>query len=310
MKKKTNEEFIQELKVKNPNVEALEPYINNTTKIKFKCLQCGSIYKTTPKIVLRGCLYPECGKIRQGVSSRTDQSTFIEKLKQVNPNIQILFNYVLSSQKIKCKCLIDNYEWNITPNNLLRGYGCPKCKARKCSQQSTSNTEEFIQKAASVHNNKYLYSKSNYISTDIPVIITCPIHGDFLQTPHVHLKGCGCPRCNDSHGEQKIIRYLNSSNIEYTHQYKVKTPTNIRKSGILYVDFYLPKYNMFIEYNGQQHYIPVKHFGGTLKFQQQAIRDNWLRDYCTQNNIRFIEIRYDDDIQKTLNKEIERIENA
>ncbi len=119
-RKRTNNEFIQELKIKNSNIEALEPYVNNTTKILFKCLKCGNIYKTIPKIVLNRHLCPKCGKIQQGLSSRSNQEIFIQKLREINSNIQIKSQYVLSTQKVKCKCLIDGYEWEATPNSLLR----------------------------------------------------------------------------------------------------------------------------------------------------------------------------------------------
>ena len=38
----------------------------------------------------------------------------------------------------------------------------------------------------------------------------------------------------------------------------------VGKSNIILVDFYLPDYNLFIEYNGIQHYIPIEYFGGKI----------------------------------------------
>jgi len=55
--------------------------------------------------------------------------------------------------------------------------------------------ECFKEEASRVHNNKYGYDKVNYITNKIPVIITCPIHGDFKQQPENHLNGQGCPLC-------------------------------------------------------------------------------------------------------------------
>lgn len=59
------------------------------------------------------------------------------------------------------------------------------------------NTEEFIEKAKKVHGDKYVYSKVEYISYRKKVCITCPIHGDFFQTPDGHLQGRGCQKCYD-----------------------------------------------------------------------------------------------------------------
>ena len=50
-------------------------------------------------------------------------------------------------------------------------------------------------------------------------------------------------------------------------------------------DFYLPEYNICIEYQGQQHYYPVEIFGGKNAFESQVLRDNIKREYCQKNNI-------------------------
>lgn len=56
-------------------------------------------------------------------------------------------------------------------------------------------TEDFIKKAQIVHNNKYDYSNSQYITARIKINIICPIHGVFYQKPHDHLYGSGCKIC-------------------------------------------------------------------------------------------------------------------
>lgn len=49
------------------------------------------------------------------------------------------------------------------------------------------NTYDFIQKAVSIHGNKYDYSKAKYVSSHTPVEIICPIHGSFYQEPNSHI---------------------------------------------------------------------------------------------------------------------------
>lgn len=56
-------------------------------------------------------------------------------------------------------------------------------------------TKEFIDEANIVHKGKYIYNKTKYIKSNLKVCITCPIHGDFYQTPSNHLSGHGCPKC-------------------------------------------------------------------------------------------------------------------
>lgn len=54
----------------------------------------------------------------------------------------------------------------------------------------------FVEKAKYVHNNKFDYSKINYINTNTNVIIICPIHGEFFQNPKTHCYGKSCPKCS------------------------------------------------------------------------------------------------------------------
>jgi len=51
------------------------------------------------------------------------------------------------------------------------------------------NLEKFIEKSKKVHGDKYDYSKVEYENSTTPVCIVCPEHGEFLQTPVVHVKG-------------------------------------------------------------------------------------------------------------------------
>jgi hypothetical protein len=63
------------------------------------------------------------------------------------------------------------------------GNGCPVCRiATKVTtnKQSPVTTETFIEKAKSIHNDKYDYSKVNYLSNRHPVEIICPTHGSFF----------------------------------------------------------------------------------------------------------------------------------
>jgi hypothetical protein len=72
----------------------------------------------------------------------------------------------------------------------FRGANCPKCVGN-----AMLTTEEFITKARLKHNNKYDYSKTKYVNRKTRVLIICPEHGEFWQTPQDHLAGKGCAKC-------------------------------------------------------------------------------------------------------------------
>ena len=57
------------------------------------------------------------------------------------------------------------------------------------------SNQELIERFRKIHCNRYDYSKVDYVSMHTKVCIICPIHGEFWQTPHNHLKGQNCPKC-------------------------------------------------------------------------------------------------------------------
>ena len=122
-----------------------------------------------------------------------------------------------------------------TPANHLKGSGCPGCAAE--SKAHTSNL--FIEKAKEVHGDRYDYSKVDYVNTRNKVVVICPEHGKFEQTPHSHLKGRGCIRCrvenvgklNRSNTNSFIVRAIKTHNNKFDYS-KVEYKT-IREKVII-----------------------------------------------------------------------------
>ena len=67
-------------------------------------------------------------------------------------------------------------------------------------------------------------------------------------------------------------------------------------------DFYLPDYNICIEYNGRQHYEPIKKWGGVDSLNEIKKRDKIKMEYCKLNNIPLIIIKYNDIVLNKLKK--------
>lgn len=92
------------------------------------------------------------------------------------------------------------------PSSLFKGKGCPLCGRKKGYEARRWTTEQFIEEARKIHGDHYGYSKVVYKDANSPVIITCPVHGDFPQKPYVHLQGHGCAKCsNGTMSEQEFI---------------------------------------------------------------------------------------------------------
>lgn len=83
----------------------------------------------------------------------------------------------------------------MTPACHLNGQENPKRKRLKLRNFFAMKKEDFIKRAQKIHENKYDYSKVEYVNNRTKVKIICPIHGEFLQTSDKHLRGAGCPSC-------------------------------------------------------------------------------------------------------------------
>jgi very-short-patch-repair endonuclease len=205
--------------------------------------------------------------------------------------------YITSKIKVCIICNLHGEFWQ-TPDDHLHNRNCPSCKKTIISNTKKSSLEEFLNNAQLVHEFKYDYSKFVYTKSQIKSIVTCPIHGDWLQSPNNHLRGRGCPKCKSSKGEQLVRHFLKQSNYKFEEQKKFKDCRNTHTNRLLFFDFYLPDHNMCIEFDGEQHFNP-KSFGSdrSIETKQRNLeiiqtRDKIKDEYCISNGIHLLRISY------------------
>ena len=97
--------------------------------------------------------------------------------------------YIGSKRKLLVTCR-EHGDFTVTPNGLLRGYGCPKCGGSELQTK-----EQFVTASRDVHGDRYDYSLVEYVNNVTPVRIVCKEHGEFSQRPGNHKSGQGCPSC-------------------------------------------------------------------------------------------------------------------
>lgn len=90
-----------------------------------------------------------------------------------------------------------------------------------------SNTEEFVEKAKSVHGDKYDYSKTSYQGSSKRVCVICPIHGEFWQIAGYHLSGCDCPECARANKKNLIFGMGENDRNEKTRVHSYRTWYNL-----------------------------------------------------------------------------------
>jgi len=267
---------------------SLVEYKNSKSKVKIICPNCG-IFEQQPIKHWNGNGCYKCAY--KNINKKTLES-FIERAKKIH---KCKYDYSLvcytgTKTKVKIICPIHGVFEQMSQDHLS-GFGCKKCSLRK-------TTDKFILDANIIHNNKYDYSQVIYETAIKKVKITCLTHGVFEQTPNNHLCGNGCPRCNESKGENIVMQFLEKNNINYITQ---KRFNNCKNKHSLPFDFYIPKHNICIEYDGRQHFETIRLWGGEKRLQYIQENDNIKNEYCLNNNINLLRISYKEDIEEKLN---------
>lgn len=296
---KDKELYLTQLKEANPNIIMLGEYINTDTPTLFECVCCGYRWTGRPQSYINpkahGCKRCASEKLRK--DKLIGLESYKSRVSSITDNIIILDNFYINNQTpLLHKCLVCSYEWKVIPNNILRGHGCPECKLKTISFKLSKSHEKFISDFKI--KNPYFESiniLSNYTGSHERIKCEClKCHYNWSPMATDLLTGSGCPYCYKlSSGEQIISNFLKSLNIEYVPQ---KTFDNLLGvgSGKLSYDFYLPQYNLLVEYQGQQHEKPIEYFGGEEQFKKQQEHDRRKREYAKQNNINLLEIWYYD----------------
>lgn len=290
-KKMTTEEFIKKSQKIHGNKYDYSKvnYINSQTKVCIICPIHGEFYVSPANHLReRGC--PKCRtrnniiepyKINKPMMVKHHTvDSFIDKAKKIHGDKYDYskVNYKDNKTKVCIICPIHGEFW-IRPDNFLNGQGCKKCGDLVRHKNKKTNKKNWIEAANNLHNNKYDYSKVEYIDANTKICIICPEHGEFWQKPSAHMQGQGCPVCNESILEREVITFLNNEGIEYEYRYHSKW------LGKLELDFYLPKFNAAIECQGLQHFEPIKHFGGIKRFTKQVRNDNEKKKRCQEQGV-------------------------
>jgi hypothetical protein len=223
--------------------------------------------------------------------------------------------YLGCKEKIKIFCHICKEEYSTNFDGFRRGNRCYTCSYAKGMKERTERAisnghnlgEENPDLLLEWDWDKNIINPYRVCSSSkLSAFWLCPKCEKSYEARIGHRAGkskSGCPFCNLSKGEIKIKVCLENFKVDYIPQYKFK---DCKHKKILPFDFYLTKYNVCLEFSGQQHFYSIDHFGGDKAFEIQKIRDNIKKDYCENNNIPLIIIPYweYDNIETILAKEL------
>jgi hypothetical protein len=150
-KKKTTEQFKEDMKKVDPNIKILGEYVLSSIPIKYMCV-CGRIAYARPNDLLQGIHCWECANEGRSKVHIKSHDTFLKEVNENNPDIEIIGKYVHCHTKIKFRCTCGRIRM-AEPISLIRPYLCC-CKERKRI------------KIKQIHNHKYKYNYNGIYEYD------------------------------------------------------------------------------------------------------------------------------------------------
>ena len=195
---------------------------------------------------------------------------------------------------IECECG-EKYPCSFAHVKQQAKIQCPKCSSKEISDKNRLSFKDIENKIKRVYEDEYsLVSIDNYKNFKKGCIIvkhnTCGnTYPTLLHTLVTRHRKCPICERSESLGVKKICIWLDSQNIEYIKEYKFEACFHIRR---LPFDIYIPSINLCIEYDGQQHFEPIKKFGGVENFKLIKTRDEIKNRYCIDNDVNLLRIKY------------------
>jgi hypothetical protein len=198
-KRKTTNAFIIEAIKIHGNKYSYDKveYLTCKDKVIIICpIQHHGDFEQTPNSHLGGSGCPKCANDLYAFNATFTNEEFIRRAFEKHGDRYDYSEtiYINSQEQVKIICS-EHGEFEQIANNHLQGYGCPKCAHKELGLSKRKTNEEFIKQSINVHGNKYNYDKVEYLTCNDKVIIICPIHGEFEQSPSDHQSGKGCYNC-------------------------------------------------------------------------------------------------------------------
>lgn len=263
-------------------------YVNTSTHLLVQCPHGHEPYPVTLRNWRKKRRCPYC--------SNHVQLTY----EQVKAEIEKEEGYKLLSTSYKTtgdKLMIQcphGHKFSMSLDNFRKGARCKYCNG--------GVQLEYDVVKANIEDEGYSLVDTEYINANTKLHLICPNGHDYYVTYNNFInQNNRCTECKHSHskGEQAIINFFKDNSIEYLNEYSFKDCRSMVTNRPYPFDFYIPSLNTCIEYDGEQHYRPVK-FGGISEekaienFNKTKERDNYKTTYCEQNGIELIRIPYFD----------------
>jgi len=284
-RKKTHNQFIKEVQeVTNGEYYVLTKYKKSSEKVKVLHIPCNKVWEVTPNNILRGRTCPNCPTV-------TPHERFCDKVLEITKGrLKVIGKYKGHLNKVLVLCTKHSIKFTTYPKYITNGREvCKQCNIENIKSSQRKSEKQFKKDILNKHNGR-ITPVDKYVNTHTKIRFKCKVCDHiFSAEPNAVIRTSGCPNCKKSKGEQLISDTLDSLGVYYIRQYSFE---QCRYKRTLYFDFFLPEHNLLIEYDGKQHYYPIKFFGGINGYKETVKRDYVKTVFAEKNGITLIRIPY------------------
>lgn len=271
-------------------------------KVKVECDCCGKIYELAYADYLKNIKsggYVACNKCKgKKIGNTVIQNNAASAIEAFNNYcdkkgyIPITTEETYAGVKGKAEfiCPIHGKQKITYATTLVFG-GCPKCGIETNTDHRRLSIDKARKYIESLNNNIWL-NPGEYINEhEKNLKIRCGSCGKTYvtrMTAYKYINTGKCPVCGQkrSRAEYRIATFLEKNNINFIQE---KYFEDCKDKQALLFDFYLPDYNLCIEFDGQQHFEPKF---GIDSFVTTKLHDAMKNNYCRWNKIDLLRISY------------------
>lgn len=276
-------------------VDEIMPNYNNSGRTYYRCsCDCGAtdVIKSHSTLICNSSEFTSCGCSRKeaAIAYKSEDVTG----KRFGRLIAIKMRWEFSPIKVDCVCDCGNHI-TVSKADLKSGHtqSCGCLQSERAGESNYIDLNGYVsdcgvEAVCESHKNNHGVWIWNF---------KCPLCGSVFQALPANVKSgriisCGC--AISSKRELFIQDILEKNFIKYQTQYSFddcKYKNKLRFDFAIFNDD--NSLNCLIEYDGEQHYIPIDWFGGEEALRENQKRDEIKDDYCVRNNIHLYRLKYD-----------------
>lgn len=288
---------------KNDEFDVLVKDLMPSSKVRINvvCDYCGTEYESMYYAVMYGRkVYPKdacihcASKKSSDISLKKRAKKYIEQASKICDEMGYTLlttndEFTDVKMKISFICPIHGKQ-SISLDNFLHGHRCYRC-GRNSVGDALRHNQDYIQKyIESINGNKWLNYGEYINSHKHNLIIQCSCGNIFTTCFSSYIRAgvntCYSCSCKESSGEKLIREFLENNNICYE---KEKSFEDCRDKKPLPFDFYIPDYNLIIEFDGQHHFEDIR---DKSNYETTIKHDKIKNEYCSLHNINLLRIPY------------------